>query len=398
MRAHGVPNFPYPVGGHITLDPSSGIDPDSSTFQAAVRACAALAPSGGGAGATTGTADPGSGVTAATWREFGQWLASRAAAGEFSGAALVAQRDTVRLRAGYGQADRASGTRNTADTTFCIASIGKLFTAVAIAQLVQDHKLSFGDTLGRYLTGFVPAAADHITIADLLDMTAGYGNVALTSVPRPTTLAAQIRLIASEQPQFTPGSTFRYSNDGYIVLGAIIERVTGSSYPGYVRRHILEPAGMTHTTLTPYTPASIRGMAHGYTLRGTSGTAPRDISDQLHIANPSGGAAATVDDLLRFSQALLDHRLLSPAMTATVLAPRVKTHQPGGTPDNAYTYGFGYHAINGVTFVGHNGGTAGYQGQLDIYPKAGYVVVILTNQEGASVPAIRRSEAILTGS
>ena len=85
-------------------------------------------------------------------------------------------------------------------------------------------------------------------------------------------------------------------------------------------------------------------------------------------------------------------------MTATVLTPRVHSPQPGGPAVDEYTYGFAYQAENGVTFVGHNGGTPGYEGQIDIYPLTGYVVVILTNQDQTLVPAIQRSEAILTAS
>jgi CubicO group peptidase (beta-lactamase class C family) len=408
MRAHGVPNFPDPVDGHITLSPSSGIDPTSPAFQAASNACAALAPSGPAPGASTGASQPtgktpetpatSTPVTAATWKGFGQWLATQAGAGQFSGAALVARKGRVLLDAGYGQADRAGHVANTAQTTFCVASIGKLFTAVAIAQLAQDHKLAFDDTLGKYLTGFAPAVADRVTIADLLDMTSGLGDVALSDPHPPTTLAGQIKLIAKEPLQSAAGSKFLYSNDGYIVLGAIIQRITGHPYTTYVDKHVLQPAGITHTDLDPYTPADVSGMAHGYTLAGKSGTRLKDISGQLQIANPSGGASSTVGDLYRFAQALLDHKLLTKAMTATVLTPRVDSPQPGGPTVNEYTYGFAYQAENGVTFVGHNGGTPGYEGQIDIYPSTGYVVVILTNQDQALIPAIQHSEAILTNS
>ncbi len=402
MRTHGVPDFPDPVDGKITLSPASGIDPNSSSFRSATLACASLAPAGaapGGSaaasqadGATPTSRDAS--VTAATWRNFGQWLGSQAAAGQFSGAALVAKDGHVLLDAGYGMADRATRLANTSGTAFCIASIGKLFTAVAVAQLAEAHRVSFDATLGTYLTGFSPAVADHVTIADLLDMTSGLGNVALAGAHPPTTLAGQIKLIAKEPLASRPGSRFLYSNDGYIVLGAVIARITGQSYGSYVEQHILVPAGMTHTDLNPYTPAKVPGMADGYALTGNT---LRDIGDQLQVANPSGGASSTVGDLFRFAQALLDHKLLDAAMTATILTPRVNSPQPGGPPVDKYTYGFAYQAINGVTFVGHNGGTPGYEGQIDIYPQTGYVVGILTNQDQTLVPAIQRSETILTG-
>jgi CubicO group peptidase (beta-lactamase class C family) len=394
MRAHGVGDFPDPVDGHIVLTPASGINLSSPQFEAASTACASLAPSGGTA-ASQHVATDGVTVSASQWRAFGAWLKQRAAAGQFSGAVLAAKDGTPVLDAGYGMADREEDIADTPQTKFCVASIGKLFTAVAIAQLVEQRKLSFGDVIGKFLTGFAPSVADHVTIAELLDMTSGLGDVALAGANPPATLDGLMKLILREHLQFSPGSRFLYSNDGYIVLGAVIQSVTGLSYDSYVREHVLDPAGMTHTSLGVYTPARVPGMAHGYTLAGTT---LRDDSATPQIANPSGGAYSTVGDLLNFARALTVHKLLSPAMTATVLAPRVNSPQPGGPPVDKYTYGFAYQAINGVTFVGHNGGTPGYEGQLDIYPKAGYVVVILTNQDETLVPAIQRSEAMLTGS
>ncbi|HEY6790273.1 MAG TPA: serine hydrolase domain-containing protein [Trebonia sp.] len=398
MRAHGVRNFPDPVDGHIFLTPASGINISSPQFEAASSACASLAPSGGTAGGATADQHPAAdGVTvpAGQWRAFDAWLKQRAAAGQFSGVVLAAKDGAPVLDAGYGMAVREEGIANTPQTKFCVASIGKLFTAVAIAQLAQQRKLSFGDTIGKFLTGFAPSVAEHVTIAELLDMTSGFGDVALASANPPATLAGMMKLILREHLQFSPGLRFLYSNDGYIVLGAVIQSVTGQSYDSYVREHVLDPAGMTHTSLSVYTPARVPGMAHGYALDGTT---LRDDSATPQIANPSGGAYSTVSDLLKFARALTGHKLLSSAMTATVLTPRVNSPQPGGLPVDKYTYGFAYQAINGVTFVGHNGGTPGYEGQLDIYPKTGYIVVILTNQDETLVPAIQRSEAMLTGS
>jgi CubicO group peptidase (beta-lactamase class C family) len=309
----------------------------------------------------------------------------------------VARNGTVLLDAGYGLADRSAGIRNTPQTRFCIASIGKLFTAVAIAQLAERHKLSFTAPVRRYLPGLSRAAAGRVTIAELLTMTSGLGDVALGGAHPPATLAGMMRLIAREPLQFRPGARVSYSNDGYIVLGAVIQAVSGESYDGYLRQHIFRPAGMTHTAVAVYTPARVPGMAHGYALASPAGPV-RDISRRPQIGNPSGGAYSATGDLLKFARALLAHRLLSAAMTRTVLAPRVNAPQPGGPPVDEYSYGFAYQVINGVPFVGHNGGTPGYEGQVDIYPRAGYVVVILANQDQVLVPAIQRSEALLTRS
>jgi hypothetical protein len=131
---------------------------------------------------------------------------------------------------------------------------------------------------------------------------------------------------------------------------------------------------------------------------GQGATAPsgtlRD-NDEVQIGNPSGGASSTVIDLLRFAQALTGHRLLGPALTETVLAGKVDTNRPGPGEDR-YAYGFSDSRINGVRIVGHNGGSPGYEGQLDLYPDRGYVVVMLTNQDRVLPPALRRSQGLLT--
>ena len=239
-----------------------------------------------------------------------------------------------------------------------------------------------------------PAIGDHVTIGDLLDMTSGLNNIVLSRRNPPRTLAGMVAVIAREPPQFTPGARFLYSNDGYILLGAVIQNLSGETYASYIRQHIFGPAGMTHTGYRVYIPAHVPGMAHGYALTGSS---LQDISDMPQIANPSGGAYSTTGDLLNFAHALLDHRILSAAMTRTILTPRVNSPQPGGPPVDEYTYGFSYQQRAGVTIVGHNGGTPGYEGQIDIYPHTGDIVIVLTNQDQTMVPAIQRSEAIITG-
>lgn len=372
-----------------------------------------------GVAASHGRGAPGARPAATgQWRTFSTLLDQQAAAGRFSGAVLIARDGKPLLEGGYGWADRAAGVRNTSQATFCVASIGKLFTAVAIAQLAEQHKLSFGDTIGRYLSGFPPAVAGHVTIGELLSMTSGLGDVALGRPNPPATLAAMMKLIEAERVQSPPGSRFVYSNDGYIVLGAVVEHVTGQSYDSYLHQHIFIPAGMTHTDVTVYTPAHVPGMAHGYQLSGLGGApaqagppppgagagraarqpALQDNSGMPRIGNPSGGGYSTTGDLLAFARALTGHRLLSPAMTATVLTPRVNSPQPGGPRVDMYTYGFAYQQIHGVTFVGHNGGTPGYEAQIDIYPATGYVAVILANQDHVLLPAIQRSEAMLAAS
>jgi CubicO group peptidase (beta-lactamase class C family) len=371
---------------------------------AAIAACEATTsppdkPAGGSAGKP---------LPAQDWRAFAEYLRQRADAGGFSGTVLVAHDGKPLLQHGYGMADRQRGLANTAQTKFPIASLGKMFTAIAIAQLAQQHKLSFDDTIGTYMAGFPPEIAGTVTIHQLLTHTAGMGDAALRRRP-PRTLAGLLSKIVTAPLQFQPGSRFGYSNDGFIVLGAILERLTRQAYADYVRQHIFRPAGMTATDIRVYKPSQIPGMAHGYALVGKDGqplpsgsgqgsTTPSAAladNDEPQVGNPSGGAWSTVGDLLRFAQALTGHRLLSPTLTDTVLAGKVATNRPGLDKDT-YAYGFADSRLNGVRIVGHNGGTPGYEAQLDIYPDRGHVVVLLTNQDQTLTPALRRSEELLT--
>jgi CubicO group peptidase (beta-lactamase class C family) len=348
-------------------------------------------------GVGTATASSTESVAALDWRAYDKYLKRRAAAGAFSGAVLVAKDGRPLLKQGYGLADRKRGIANTAGTKFPIASMGKMFTAIAIAQLVEQGKLSFDDTIGKYVPGFPPKIADKVTIDQLLTHTSGMGDAALAAGPgSPRTLAGMLERIVKAPLQFEPGSRFGYSNDGFIVLGAIVERVSGQRYADYVRENVFKHAGMTNSDVRSYEPSQIANMAHGYALLGQSGRRPRDTGNIWQIGNPSGGGYSTLADLLKFARALTSYKLLGAALTDTVLTGKVEVSRPGGPPIDKYAYGFADQRLNGVRFVGHNGGTPGYEAQLDVYPDRAYVVVILTNEDQVLVPALRRSEELVT--
>jgi CubicO group peptidase (beta-lactamase class C family) len=377
----------------------------------------------GGPAAQAGTPRPRPDglVSAEEWQAYGDELAQRAAAGAFSGAVLVAKGGRPVLERGFGMADRTRGVANTTQTKFDIASLGKMFTGVATARLVAEGALAFDDTIGAFALGFPPEVDRKVTVHHLLTNTSGMGDAALlrrADGPEPPhTLVGLMARIVTEPLRFEPGSRFGYSNDGFIVLGAIVERVSGCGYADYVREHVFHPAGMTDTDVRVYRPSEIPTMARGYTLAGQTGQAPpagpppgpplgpgqgstappgppRE-HDEVRIGNPSGGGYSTVVDLLRFAQALTSHELLSPALTETLLAGKVAAGRPGPGEDG-YAYGFSDRRINGVRIVGHNGGSPGYEGQLDLYPDGGYTVVLLTNQDQVLAPALRESEEMLT--
>jgi CubicO group peptidase (beta-lactamase class C family) len=321
------------------------------------------------------------------------YLKQRADAGQFSGTVVVAEDGRPVLTVAHGMADRPRQVANTAATRYDIASMGKMFTSVAIAQLVEQGKLSFTDTIGRYVSGFRPEIADTVTIHQLLTHTSGMGDEALARRPdRPTppsTLAGQLAAIVKAPLRFQPGSQHSYSNDGFIVLGAIIERVTGQSYADYVSEHVFKPAGMTDTVVALYKPTDVPNMAHP----SAPASGLRDDGDAERVGNPSGGGYSTAADMIAFATALTGNKLLSPALTETVMTGKVATNR---RPGDKYAYGFADFTVNGVRIVGHNGGAPGYEGQLDIYPTKGYAVIILTNQDEVAKPAIAKSQEILT--
>jgi CubicO group peptidase (beta-lactamase class C family) len=365
---------------------------------AALTVLLLLAAGCGGGPAGAGIAQDGSSASAAStpaasgtdnlrrprredWRGFARWLAKRAAAGKFSGAVLIARDGKPVVKQANGFANR--------QRRFNIGSLGKSFTAVAIAQLVQQARLSFDDPIGKYVSGFPPEIADLVTIGQLLTNTSGLGDVFMRwhpTAPPQLDLAELLARIVKEPLQFDPGSRFGYSNSGYVVLGAIVEAVSGQNYYDYVRERVFKPAGMTHTGW--YTRDQVPNMAHGYTQVDTSGT--------WIAGNPSGGAYSTVGDLLRFAQALLEHKLLSPQMTKTVLTGKVDTPRPGPAPTK-YGYGFEEQFRNGVRIVGNGGGEPGVEAQLRIFPRLGYTVIVLANQEGANRPVLERATRLVTG-
>jgi CubicO group peptidase (beta-lactamase class C family) len=247
-------------------------------------------------------------------------------AGHFSGVVLAAKADQLVVARPYGLADVASGTPNTLDTRFDIGSIGKMITRVALAQLAAAGKLSLDDTLRHHLPSLPVPGADRITLRQLAEHRSGMGDIfgpsyAAAPPARLRELADFVPLFAGAPLAFEPGQGEQYSNAGYVVLGLVIERVSGEPYRDYVAHHVLAPAGMT---ATGFWAIDERGpaIATGYTRWGQHGDRADLAPNTEHRSGrptSAGGALSTVGDLLRFWQALRDHRLTSPAWTSWAL-------------------------------------------------------------------------------
>jgi D-alanyl-D-alanine carboxypeptidase len=297
----------------------------------------------------------------------------------FTGAVLVAKDNHALFGHAYGPADRKRRIANTIRTRFRIGSMNKMFTAVATLQLVQAGKVKLTAPLGTYLRDYPNRqVATRVTIHQLLTHTGGTGDIFGPEFDahrtKLRTLADYVKLYGKRGPEFEPGSQWAYSNYGFILLGAVIEKVTGQSYYDYVQQHIYAPAGMTRTGSPPENQA-VAGRSIGYTKSsGTTAWVPN--TDTLPYRGTSaGGGYSTVEDLARFARALLSHKLLSPDSTTLLITGKVNAR-----PGARYAYGFedGRDA-HGNGWVGHGGGAPGMNGDLKIYPKTGYVVAVLAN-------------------
>ena len=304
----------------------------------------------------------------------------------FSGAVLIAQNGTPMLERAYGYACKGLGVRNQVDTLFNIGSMTKMFTAVSIGQLAEQGRLTFEDTVSRFLPDYPREAGEKVTIHHLLTHTSGMGSFWNAAFEASRTSLRSVSdympLFANDPLAFEPVERFGYSNAGYIVLGAIVEQVSGMTYDTYIGENIFNRAGMSTTGVWEI-DEDVPNRALGY-IRGSTGDVEESSYPRTNLlvsprkGSPAGGTYSTVHDLVRFAQALLVHRLLSAEFTRVLLQPRV-TMGPRG--DASYAYGFGCHDVGGTRTVGHNGGAPGVGAQLDIYPDSGYTVAILSNYD-----------------
>jgi CubicO group peptidase (beta-lactamase class C family) len=244
---------------------------------------------------------------------------SLARADRFSGVVLLAQGDRVILHEAWGLASHSYGVRNRPDTKFNIGSISKLFTTVAIRQLEERGALSSADPVSRHLSDFPREVGDRITILQLLRHESGLGDIFgpeffESSKERFRSPRDFFPLFVDKPLLFEPGTSRRYSNAGFIVLGAIIETASGQSYFDYVREHVYRPAGMIDSDHFEW-DRPVPNRAIGYTSRGPDGPDPRGRRETVRALAPRGGASAggglsTAPDLLRFVRALRAGRLL----------------------------------------------------------------------------------------
>lgn len=341
------------------------------------------------------------------------WLTGAAAADHFSGAILVARDGGVVFEGAYGRADRESGIRVGLDTRFRLASVTKIFTGVAIAQLAEAGKLSLGDPLSKFIPEYPRHIADQVTVHHLLTHTSGieldddadFNSAIRDARSLDQLLAAQLRYIErlnlGNYDDFAPLTEFDYTNEGIDLLGVIVERVSGEPWSAYLRRHIFDPAGMTDTGAHVLEP--VPGLAKAYTARSRAGgwlpgtLREAETGGEVQGASPirpAGSGWSTARDMYRFTRALRDGTLLSQQSYQGMASPQIDVRDLPGE-DAAYGYTLDVLRRGEHLSVGHGGGAPGINTQVRWYPEEGWTLIVLVNRDRVGNHVLWHLEEVL---
>ena len=295
-------------------------------------------------------------------------------------AAAAASAPTFALRASAGDANLELEVPNTPATKFRLGSITKQFTAASILLLEERGKLKIDDKVKTYLPD-APMAWDRITVFNLLTHTSGipnftsladYGTIKLSS----RTAEAAVAAVHDKTLDFGPGEKMSYSNSGYLVLGAIIEKVSGQSYEKFVADNIFTPLGMNDSGYDSNT-ALIKRRASGY-IKTPSGYVN---AGYIHMSIPhaAGALYSTTGDLLKWEQALFAGTVVSKASLDRMITPFKNDYALGLTS----TIDKG-----GRRVIAHGGGIDGFNTYLAYYPDTKTVIVALSNVNGPAPGAM----------
>ncbi|MBQ1542158.1 MAG: beta-lactamase family protein [Caulobacteraceae bacterium] len=308
-------------------------------------------------------------------------LARTASAAGPGAVVLIARGDDVVYREALGRADLELPVPLATDQVFRIASVTKTFTAATVVKLAEDGRLSLDDPLPKYLPDI--AGAEGVTLRHLLSHTSGVATQPHAAPPgfmrRDVDTATLLAEFRQKSPTFAPGSRYAYSNDGYVLLGAVIEKVTGRPWYEAVKATVVDPLGLKHTAYGAAAPI-IPGRVAGYTTDPQTHAVRNAAYISASIPAAAGGLVSTADDLRLWMRALARGRIVTPASFQAMTAP-----PPAGLPgfNAAYGYGFGlflWH-VRGEPMVGHTGQIDGFASMVAYLPRQDVTVVVLANDD-----------------
>jgi CubicO group peptidase (beta-lactamase class C family) len=297
----------------------------------------------------------------------------------FMGSVLVARGDEILLNKGYGKANLEQNIPNGPDTKFRIGSLTKQFTAALVLLLQQDGKLRIEDPVRKYLPD-APKSWDKITLAELLGHNSGIPEI--QSDPRfrswamsPHTHAEELALFKDRPLDFEPGSKNEYSNSNYLVLGAVIEKVTGEDYGTLLRNRIFKPLGMNNSGVDK-DGLVLPKRAQGY--NNNNGHLEPAPSESMSVPWSAGSVYSTTNDLLRWERGLFGGKVLSATSLKAMTTPGRVSHG----------FGVGVSMEDGFKVVDHNGAIEGFVAHLAYVPEPRIVVIVLSNVFGGAPPAM----------
>ncbi len=329
--------------------------------------------------------------------QLGAFIDRMEAADAFSGTVLVARDGKPFFTRAAGIANRDFMAPVKLDTKFNTGSMFKMLTAVGVAQLADAGKLSLDNPIGKYLDAswLAQDILDRVTVRHLLTHTSGLGSYFNDTYMRSSRLLFRKvddykMLVLGDTLAFEPGSEWQYSNTGFLLLGAIIEKASGEDYFDYIRVHVTGPAGMKNTYCYELDLVN-ENLAVGYDKeRGPNGPFYRNnILQHVLRGGPAGGGYTTAEDLLAFDRTLRAGTLVS-SKTLDVMWTPTPVSGPRG-----YGCGFGIQDTRIGRTVGHGGGFPGISANFHMYLDAGYTVAILSNYGEGMAPVDQKVRDLL---
>ncbi|UCE10892.1 MAG: beta-lactamase family protein [Candidatus Thorarchaeota archaeon] len=303
---------------------------------------------------------------------------------KFSGTVLIAKDNETVFERAYGLASKTFSVPNTIETKFNLGSLNKIFTKVAILQLMQESMLELDDRVEKFLPDYPSDAVKRSTVRHLINHTSGLGHYWTqkfrASNGNLRTVDDFVRLFQDDLLLFEPGERKEYSNNGYVLLGKVIEILSGQSYYNYIKDRIYKLAGMhstDHFELDSLEP----DLATGYTIHKDDGCCPESREQELRNniftigskGSPAGGGFSTVHDMLRFDIAAAENKLLAPEYSAMIFRPI------DGEPDSKLP-----------RLILQAGGAAGVSAFYAKYPYDGYIAVILSNYDPENTESVEK--------
>ncbi len=314
---------------------------------------------------------------------------------QFNGVVYIKQGEETLLKQSFGYANRSFNLPNEIDTKFRIASVSKMFTAVAILQLIEKGKLDFETSIVSLLELENTKLSKDITIHHLLTHTSGIADYydesagdeewekmwQETPIYTVRTIQDYMKFFIELEPLTKPGEKFQYNNAGYILLGLAIEKIADMSYYAYVEKHIFDKIGMSNSGFYSLDEV-IPHVAEGY--EQMDGKWMRNIYTATPTAASDGGATTTADDLMNFIEGLLHGLLLNKEMTMKLLTPYVIDEGSNGFRDYVWKYGYANYYLldehDNIVRGGHTGEEYGFSSRVYYYPEKDIHIVILGNE------------------